>query len=174
MRVRWLTLALVLAGTASTAAPPAHFEPLAFLAGHCWRGTFPDGKSRDTHCYAWALGGAHLRDTHAVCGEGDPYLGETFYSWDPEAETVAFRYFNSLGGVSEGHLEFGPDGIRSPEERYVDERGEQVLRSTIVPVDAAHYRARTEQRVDGRWVEAWTVEFTRVESEGDGCSSPSV
>jgi hypothetical protein len=148
--------------SAGAAEVPEHFEPLAFLAGSCWTGTFPDGRAIDTHCYEWVWDGAHLRDTHEVTGEGPPYRGETLISWDAKAKRLAFRYFNSLGGVSEGHFATGPDGIRSPEERYRDEDGEQVFRSTLVPVDADRYRARTEELKDGDWREAWTIEFRRI------------
>lgn len=161
-------LVLVPFSLASAGEAPKHFEPFAFLAGSCWSGTFPDGKATDTHCYEWVWDGAHLRDTHEVAGEGPPYRGETLISWDPAAQRLAFRYFNSLGGVSEGHFVVGPEGIRSPEEHYRDERGEQVFRSTLVPVDADRYRARTDELKDGEWHEAWTVEFRRVDEPRAG------
>lgn len=47
---------------AAAAEPAAHFAPQAFLAGHCWKGTFPDGKRTDLHCYEWVYDGAFLRE----------------------------------------------------------------------------------------------------------------
>jgi hypothetical protein len=141
------------------------FEPLAFLAGHCWQGEFPGGKSTDRHCFEWVWDRAHLRDVHVVTGGETPYCGETLYSWDAELDRIAFRYFNSVGGVSEGILLVGPEGIRSPEERYRDASGERVFRSTLVPMDADHYRTRVEQHKDGEWQETWVVDFSRVAHE---------
>ena len=36
-------LALLLAALAAIAAPEPAYEPLAFLAGSCWKGAMPDG-----------------------------------------------------------------------------------------------------------------------------------
>ena len=33
-----------LAAAAGAGEPPDALKPLAFLAGHCWKGTFPDGR----------------------------------------------------------------------------------------------------------------------------------
>ena len=61
--------AILLAGMAMAApaeAPPAPYQPLAFLVGHCWKGTFPDGKATDEHCFSWIYGGKFVRDEHVV------------------------------------------------------------------------------------------------------------
>ena len=34
------------------AAPIEPLRPMAFLAGHCWKGDFADGKQTDEHCFA--------------------------------------------------------------------------------------------------------------------------
>src|SRR5438270_2020299 len=41
-------------------------KPMAFLAGHCWKGDFPDQKQNDEHCFQWIYAGKALRDTHTV------------------------------------------------------------------------------------------------------------
>jgi hypothetical protein len=54
-------------------APPAPYQPLAFLVGHCWQGTFPDGKATDGHCFSWIYGSKFVRDEHVVhSGDGHP------------------------------------------------------------------------------------------------------
>jgi hypothetical protein len=64
------------------AGPAAHFQPQAFLAGSCWKGTFADGKRTDEHCFEWIYGGQFLRDRHTVTGRPAPYGGETIYYFD--------------------------------------------------------------------------------------------
>ena len=54
--------------SAAAQAPEASspLAPLAFLAGHCWKGPFPDGKRHDEHCFEWFYDGKFLRDRHVV------------------------------------------------------------------------------------------------------------
>ena len=104
-------------------------EPLAFLVGHCWRGTFPSGEV-DTHCYESVYGGQHVRDVHEVTGGARAYRGETLYSWDGGARTVAYTYWNSSGGVSRGTMR--PDGARLSfgDEAYTAPDGRRITIST--------------------------------------------
>ena len=62
--MRILLIVALLVPMAARAEPSAHFAPQAFLAGSCWRGTFPDGKRTDEHCYEWVYAGQFLRDRH--------------------------------------------------------------------------------------------------------------
>ena len=79
---RWAAL-LLFAPCVAGAAPVDGLKPMAFLAGHCWKGTFPDGKQTDEHCFAWIVDGQALRDVHTVRAPGRPdYVGETTYYWD--------------------------------------------------------------------------------------------
>jgi hypothetical protein len=43
--MRKLLPILLLAATGVQAAPSTPLQPLAFLAGHCWKGVFADGKT---------------------------------------------------------------------------------------------------------------------------------
>ena len=52
--------------------PVAGLKPMAFLAGHCWKGDFPDKKQDDEHCFQWVYAGKALRDTHTVHAPGRP------------------------------------------------------------------------------------------------------
>ena len=47
-----------------------HLQPMAFLAGHCWKGEFPDGAQSDEHCFQWLYGDKALRDVHTVRAPG--------------------------------------------------------------------------------------------------------
>lgn len=97
-------IALLLAAAATPApALASGLEPLAFLVGHCWRGTFPGGKT-DVHCFEPVFGGKHIRDRHEVTGGQSVYRGETIYSWNQALGRVDYTYWNSLGGVSRGTM----------------------------------------------------------------------
>src|ERR1700682_79185 len=52
------------AGAAEGDVQPAEgLKPMAFLAGHCWKGDFPDQKQDDEHCFQWIYAGKALRYT---------------------------------------------------------------------------------------------------------------
>lgn len=113
----------------STPAPAlrAGLEPLAFLSGHCWRGSFATGEV-DTHCFEPALGGQHLRDRHEVTGGRRLYRGETIFSADEGG--VSYTYWNSSGGVSRGSMRVDGERLVFGDETYRGPDGRQVRIST--------------------------------------------
>jgi len=125
------------------AVPPEALQPMAFLAGHCWKGEFPGGKMTDEHCFAWMYDGKALRDTHTVRMPGKPDArGETTYYVDSSLRRVEFLYLENGGWVSRGAVEATPDGLAFEDARYV-EAG-----------DTLFYRARWTRRGDAAY-EAW-------------------
>jgi uncharacterized protein YndB with AHSA1/START domain len=119
----------VAAALALAAEPPPlreGLEPLAFLVGHCWQGTFERTGERDTHCFEPVYGGQHIRDRHEVTGGSGTYAGETFYSVQAPGE-VAFTYFNSLGGVSRGTMRGEPGRLNFGDEHYRGADGREIL-----------------------------------------------
>ena len=113
----------------ATAAPPlrAELEPLRFLVGHCWRGTFAGGEV-DTHCFEPAQGGQHVRDRHEVTGGKRAYAGETLYSWN--ASRIEYAYWNSSGGVSRGTVDPQGTTLGFDDELYTGPDGKQMKIST--------------------------------------------
>ncbi|HKQ19005.1 MAG TPA: hypothetical protein VJW75_04600 [Candidatus Eisenbacteria bacterium] len=171
LRTGVIVLALMVAG-AARADVAAHFQPFAFLAGSCWSGTMSDGTT-DTHCWEWVYGGFHLRDRHTVTGKGAPYYGETIYSWSPDKKRVVYRYWNSLGGYSDGDFKTEGASLVSAAERYVDAGGTQEFRTVLTRLDDKRYESRTEKREKGSWKPAWRVEFSKTapDSVGSGHGS---
>lgn len=156
-----LMLALLLPIPAARAEPPAHFAPQAFLAGHCWKGAFPDGKRTDEHCYEWVYGGKFLRDRHTVTGSGAPYAGETIYYWDAPTRQVSYIYFNNEGGHSNGTVSVRDGALFFPEEKYSDGKVEQTYRSQWRRDGDDAYIAVSEIKVADGWKEAWRVRMQR-------------
>lgn len=89
-----------MAPAAATDNLAAELQPLAFLAGSCWRGTLPGNQGTDTHCFAPMLGGHFVRDRHVVTPSN--YAGETIYRWDSAARRIALDYYSSEGMLMTG------------------------------------------------------------------------
>ncbi len=145
MRCHLVALALsCLAGAAGAAEPAELLKPMSFLAGHCWKGTFPDGRKTDEHCFTWLYNGRALRDTHTVRVAGKPDgAGESTYYVDPAGNHVEFLYIESSGGYSRGTVESLPEALLFPDTRYISD-GEALV-----------YRARWTRQGDDRY-EAWS------------------
>ncbi len=157
-----LMLSFLLASPALAESQPAsHFEPQAFLAGSCWKGTFPDGKRTDEHCFEWIYGGQHLRDRHVVAGGSAPYGGETIYYFDAPSKTVQYLYINMLGGASRGSVTAREGALVFPEEKYSDGKQEQTYRSSWRREGDDAYFVLTEIKAPEGWKEAWRIRMQR-------------
>jgi len=138
-----------------------HLAPMAFLAGSCWQGTFAGRSETDTHCFDAMFGGRFLRDRHAVAGAAAPYAGENVYRWDPRAQTLAYDYFASDGGHSEGTVAADGRTLRFS-DNYVGVDGKpMVLRSVWTIENSNEFSAKAERLDGGKWLEMWTIRFTR-------------
>ncbi|MEZ5485551.1 MAG: hypothetical protein R3F01_10395 [Lysobacteraceae bacterium] len=176
-RITLSTLALLSAAFAATAneqpADDARFAPLAFLVGHCWRGSFPDGSS-DIQCYDRLYDGRFLRSTHHITGkDGGSYGGMTVFSWDGEQQRLRFHYFTSTGAVSEGHFAGGDDGILIP-ERHVEADGKVTeLETRYTVIDAQAYRVSTRQQKAGDAVWSTLLDVVYRRTDAPDNSSPN-
>jgi hypothetical protein len=163
-----LTLALAARAAAVPATPTpveraSPFEPLAFLAGSCWRGAFPNGKAHDEHCWDWLYDGTVLRDRHVVRGEGPDYEGLTLYAFDPQKKAVVYHYYTNAGHVSSGTFEVTAEGIVFP-ERVRTSGGERELKSVLTRRPDGSYQMRALERSGEEWKELWSMTLRRVRS----------
>ncbi|MHA6289184.1 hypothetical protein [Maricaulis sp. CAU 1757] len=145
----------------------SELAPLEFLAGKCFTGVFPGSETFDVHCFTPVLGGQFLRDVHAVPQGGDVYRGETLYHWDAEAQVIRYRYYNSLGGTSDGTAQPQPDGsIRFPDETYAQEgEAPRVFTTEWRRRGDGGYDVSTAEIVDGEPTGGMTVEFEPISRE---------
>jgi len=147
-------LALAAPATAEDAKPNGQLQHMAFLAGSCWEGPFPDGKSTDVHCFKWVQGGQYLRDMHNVIGMNPPYYGETTYYWDFDAKVVNYIYWANNGGYSTGSSIAENGAVKYPNERYIGRDGEFLVRAEMKQVDNDSYTMRAEMKgKDGKWAD---------------------
>jgi hypothetical protein len=163
MRTTIFLAALALAGPAVAAEPVAALKPMAFLAGHCWKGALGDGARTDEHCFAWLYDGKMLRDTHTVRTPGKPdYVGETTYYWDSVGKRVEFLYVENLGGISRGTVESVPGALVFPATQYIEGGAATTYRVRWTIVEDGLYEAWSEAQSKDGWATMFKVRMRRV------------
>ena len=156
-------LLLVMSSPMVDAAPLDALKPMALLAGHCWKGAFPDGKQTDEHCFQWLYDGKALRDTHTVRAAGRPdYVGETTYYWDSAAKRVEWLYIENLGGVSRGFVESDNGALLFPPTQYVADGQAMTYRVRWTPVGSDAYEAWSEARSGDGWSTMFRLTLKRA------------
>ncbi len=141
----------------------AAYQPLAFLAGHCWKGTFPDGKQTDEHCFSWVYDGKFLRDRHTVRVEGKPdALGESIYFWNSSARQLEYLYIESDGGFSRGAVSTDRDALIFPDSIFAENGKSLVYRSRWQRSGADAYDVVTEFQAKDGWVAGFKVHMEQV------------
>jgi len=148
-----LAFTALLAPLSVAAAPDPAFEPLAFLAGHCWKGTMPDGKATDEHCFAWIFDGKFLRDRHVVrAGDKAVYEGETIYYWNAAAKQVEYLYITAQGGFSQGRVSPEADAIAFPATTLVTEGKAFAFRGRWKRLGDDAYEVLREYETEKGWM----------------------
>lgn len=142
---------------------PARLEAMAFFAGSCWRGAFPDGRRTDTHCFSPIYQGNFLQDHHVVEGAAAPYSGYSLYHYDVMGRSITYQYRASDGSVSAGVARPTADGLSFPEETHRSPDGrETTIRSAWIRDGADAYLVRAEARSGAGWRELWRMRMMRV------------
>jgi hypothetical protein len=139
------------------AQPDAGYQPLAFLADHCWRGALP-GAGADEHCFTWIYGGKFLRDRHTVRAAGKPDAqGESIYFWDSSAKRLEYLYIESDGGFSRGPVSTDNEALVFPDTSFVENGKTAVYRSRWQRSGAGSYDVVTEFKSKDGWVPGFKV-----------------
>jgi hypothetical protein len=170
---RWGRVVLPALVTSATIIPllgqmtahSAKLEPLAFLAGSCWKGTFPGRTVTDEHCFEWMYGGRFLRDHHVVSGDSVPYEGETTFGWDAQEKRIVYWYLALPGFHSEGHLEVA-DSALVFRDNLAMSGARRELRSVWRRSGNDAYTVRTEEVTSGQAKELWSMEMRRSRPAG--------
>ena len=165
MRRLLAALALTsIAGAAMAAEPAELLKPMAFLAGHCWKGTFADGKTTDEHCFAWMYGGRVLRDSHVVRSPGKPDgVGESTYYVDSAGNHLDFLYIENGGGFSRGTVESLPEALLFPDTQYISDGEAMVYRARWTRKDEKSYEAWSEAQAADGWQTMFRVVLKRTD-----------
>ncbi len=156
-------LLLLLTPCCVLAESQSAYQPLAFLAGHCWRGAFPGGKATDEHCFNWIYEGKFLRDLHTVRTAGKPdALGESIYFWNSAAKRLEYLYIDSDGGFSRGSVNVDQESLIFPDTNFVENGKTQVYRSRWQRSGADAYNVMTEFKAKDGWVPGFKVHMEQV------------
>jgi hypothetical protein len=154
-----LTMGGARPSTAQTSAAFDKLQPLAFLAGSCWKGTFAGRPVTDEHCFAWVYGGRFLRDHHVVRGDSLPYEGETTYAWDASQKSIVYWYIALPGFYSHGNVA-PTDGALLFHDNLVTSTPRQ-LRTTWRRSSAEAYTVLVEEVTAGKSHELWSMVMRR-------------
>ena len=99
-------LPLALAAQAPAPAPKSELAPFrwfADLAGACWRGEHPDGKTGDIQCYSTQYG-RFVRGTIKVYKQPDPnavvFEGDSVFGWDAKGSRMVYTQWASNGSIT--------------------------------------------------------------------------
>lgn len=161
--MRAIVACLLFVPIIARAEPIEPLRPMGFLANHCWKGAFPDGKQTDEHCFQWLYDGKALRDTHTVRAPGRPdYVGETTYFWDAAASRVAYLYIENLGGVSRGTMEATPEALVFPPTQYVANGESMTYRVRWTRQGDDAYEAFSEMQGKDGWAPMFRVTLKRL------------
>ena len=165
MRRLLAALALITLASAAAAAEPAELlKPMAFLAGHCWKGAFADGKTTDEHCFSWMYGGRVLRDTHVVRSPGKPDgVGESTYYVDSAGNRLEFLYIENGGGFSRGTVESLPEALLFPDTQYISDGEALVYRARWTRKDEKSYEAWSEAQTPDGWATMFKLLLKRTD-----------
>jgi len=143
----------------------APFGWFASLAGSCWKGAAPDGKSSDTQCYEAQFGRfiAGTITITAAGAEGTRPLseGRALFAWNATAKHIVFWYWSSGGayGVGEGFVE--GERLRWPQPSREDPK-KVTLRSMWTRIDANAYKVAREKLEGKTWKEEFAVTYRRI------------
>jgi hypothetical protein len=156
-----LTLLCLIFPFALAAAPAPAFAPLAFLAGHCWKGTFPDGAATDEHCFSWIYDGAFLRDEHVVRGAQGEMRGESIYYRNAAVGQIEYLYIESAGGYSHGSMTTQGAELLFPETALVGDGVPQLYRGRWKPLGAEAYDVVVEFKSGEQWAPGFAMRMQR-------------
>jgi len=151
------------------ASPPAAadpYQPLAFLIGHCWKGTFAgDARTTDEHCFSRIYGGRFVRDEHVVHREGRPdAFGEAIYLWNSAAGQLEYLYIESAGGFLRGTVTVEDGALVFPAAGFVEKGESTNVRSRWQRAGDDAYDVITEFEVKDRWVPGFSLHMQRERS----------
>ena len=138
-------------------------EAFGPLLNACWSAPFEGSERLDIHCFS-SVFGIHVRDRHISPGAPD-YTGETIFHTDAETSELRFRYFNSIGGVSNGTGTPGDGEIVFSEETYIAGDGStRRFRGRYSDISIDGYESVTEELENGEWITVSRQHFTRAEN----------
>jgi hypothetical protein len=154
-----------ISSTAQTSPGDSQLQPLSFLAGSCWKGTFTGRAVTDEHCFQWVYDGRFLRDRHVVRGDSVPYEGETTYAWDRTQKQIVYWYIALPGFYSHGNVEPSGEALIFHDNLATTTPRQLRTRWTRSAPDA--YTVRVEEISGGGSKQLWSMTMHRSRAAPD-------
>jgi hypothetical protein len=133
MKAMPVAVAVMLALACDQAAPsgmrPDPLQPLAFLAGHCFKGELANGKDVDEHCFA----------------------GESTYYRDSLAGRIEYLYIENEGGIMRGSVEPADGALVFPATSFVQDGAALTIRVRWTVLADGSYEAWSEMQDTHAW-----------------------
>jgi hypothetical protein len=162
------TLAAALACLPALAWPQAASDdPLAWLgwmkdlAGACWQGTDPTGKTTDRQCYEIQFG-RFLRGTIeivAIDNKPPGFRGDSLFHRDVKTGRIAVVLWASNGSVSLGEALVDGDAIRFVQPKVA---GRPEVRTSWTRQGTQAFAVVREQREGEAWKEVLKVSYRKA------------
>jgi hypothetical protein len=145
---------------------PADFGWFASLAGSCWEGVFPDGRTRHRQCYATQFG-RFLRGTAQLSADREgraaiTFEGDSVFAWNAERGGFEYTIWGSDGSLRGLAARYEGDELVFPVPAR-DDPSRIAYRSVWKRIDADRFEVRRERPVDGGWRSDLTVTYRRVQ-----------
>lgn len=178
MAARTAMLALLAAATLAGAQPkdvppaPGASAPgalaglgwLVDLAGSCWKGDWPDGKTSDTQCYLVQYerllrGSIKL---YRASGEPPSFEGDAVFSPDPAGgKRIVYTQWGTGGVYATGEITFEGETLIF-RNRQPDSGAPAPVRSVWRRTGADSFRVTRERSDDSGWKEFLVVDYRRL------------
>lgn len=136
------------------AALAAGFGWFASMAGTCWTGDFPDGKTRHTHCYTMQYG-KFMRGTATTSAEKDGRIqvqteGDSVYAWEEAGKRIVYYIWGSNGNHGRHEASYEGQELVFPVMTRADPP-KVAFRSVWRRVDDDTLEVRRERPVENGW-----------------------
>ena len=140
--------------------PMAPFKWFRELAGACWKGDHPDGKTSDTQCYSTQYN-RFVRGTIKIAAGANTYEGDSLFWWDAKNSKLAYTQWASNGFVHASEAAFEGDRLvflDRPKAGSTEVNG----RAVWSRVDANTYAVTREARDGAGWKPQFSVTYKRT------------
>jgi len=155
-----LSLAAAAQAPQPAADPMGPFKWFGGLAGACWKGDHPDGKTSDTQCFQKQYN-RFVRGTIKIASGPNVFEGDSLFWWDAKNNKVGYTQWASNGFVHTSEAAFEGDKLvflDRPKAGTTDVNG----RAVWTRVDANTYQVSREQRDGPNWKSQFLVVYKRT------------
>src|SRR5688572_9865871 len=148
-------------------SPLDHFAWLKDLAGACWTGEHPDGKTRDTQCYRvqfdrFIYGTIRISELHRGRWQ-ETFEGDSVLAWDESNQRIAYWFWSNTGAFGPAEALIDGEKIHFPAPRRAGSTAPEV-RSSWTRLDADSYRVVRQKHEGNEWKEMFTITYRRTKT----------